>query len=552
MLVVFLGIAAAFQLSVNVVTNNKARAGAIALANERMEYLRSLSYTQIGVIGGIPAGNVPQEDVVALNGVSYTRRTAVLYSDDPGDGVGVADANDIIADYKTIRVEVSWDSHGGERSVALVGRVSPNGVETNVPGGTLIISVVDAAAAPVSNTQVDIINNTVVPAIGIRTYTNTAGVVNYIGAPAASDYQITVSKSGYSTAQTYPVSGSNPNPDPRHVSVSNDQTTSSIFAIDRISSKTVETYNYATPGAWADTFEDTTKLSVTDGTEVSGGRLRVAGSAPFPPSVSAQSVTITPQNLTEWDELLWNDSEPSGTNVTYYIYQGDGGAPIPASALPGNDMGFTNSPVDISTVPVATYPSIRLHAVLTTSPPAGIPSADDWTISYFSSALRPNTTFSLRGIKTIGNNPAVYKYSQTHTSDGGGILTLASLEWDTYTLAVASTTGFSLARTCPPQSETLAPAGSPTTQLFVVPASTHSLLVDVRGTGSTLLTGASMRLTKSGYDRTQVTAACGQTYFGNLAQSSYTATVNYTGYAQYSTSIDVNDATRLSVILTSL
>src|SRR3972149_10171177 len=69
MLIVFLGIAAAFQLSVDVVTNNKARAGAIALANERMEYLRSLSYTQVGVIGGIPAGNVPQEESVTLSDI---------------------------------------------------------------------------------------------------------------------------------------------------------------------------------------------------------------------------------------------------------------------------------------------------------------------------------------------------------------------------------------------------------------------------------------------------------------------------------------------------
>ena len=36
MLVVFLGINAAFRLSVDVITTNKARAGAIALANERM------------------------------------------------------------------------------------------------------------------------------------------------------------------------------------------------------------------------------------------------------------------------------------------------------------------------------------------------------------------------------------------------------------------------------------------------------------------------------------------------------------------------------------
>ncbi|MDO8310752.1 MAG: hypothetical protein Q7T25_02305, partial [Sideroxyarcus sp.] len=70
MLVVFMGIAGAFQLTVEVVSNSKARAGAIALANERMEFLKSLSYSQIGVTGGIPAGIVPQIETVALNGIS--------------------------------------------------------------------------------------------------------------------------------------------------------------------------------------------------------------------------------------------------------------------------------------------------------------------------------------------------------------------------------------------------------------------------------------------------------------------------------------------------
>src|SRR3989344_3650644 len=117
MLLVFVGISAAFQLSLDVVMNNRVRAGAIALMNERMEYLRSLSYTQIGVIGGIPAGNVPQVETVSKNNVTYTRRTSVLYSDDAGDGLGAADQNSIIADYKIIRVEVSWNLRQGERSV---------------------------------------------------------------------------------------------------------------------------------------------------------------------------------------------------------------------------------------------------------------------------------------------------------------------------------------------------------------------------------------------------------------------------------------------------
>src|SRR3990167_8059363 len=64
MLVVFLGIAAAFQLSVDVVTNNKARAGAIALSDERMEYIRSLAYASIGTVGGVPSGAILQSETV--------------------------------------------------------------------------------------------------------------------------------------------------------------------------------------------------------------------------------------------------------------------------------------------------------------------------------------------------------------------------------------------------------------------------------------------------------------------------------------------------------
>ena len=68
MLVVFVGIAGVFQLSIDVVTNNKARTGAIALANERIEYIRSLAYASIGTAGGIPSGLIAQSETVSLSG----------------------------------------------------------------------------------------------------------------------------------------------------------------------------------------------------------------------------------------------------------------------------------------------------------------------------------------------------------------------------------------------------------------------------------------------------------------------------------------------------
>ena len=189
MLVVFMGISAVFQLAVEMVSNNKARAGAVSLSGERMEYIRSLSYNSVGTAGGIPAGAIAQSEAVSLNGLSYTRRTFIAYVDDPADGTGASDSNSIPLDYKVVRVDVSWTSKQGDRHIVLVTRVEPpNGMEVacppSTPCGTLAITVVNAAAEPVANAQVHIVNSTTNPAIDVTTYTNTDGMVVFAGAPA--------------------------------------------------------------------------------------------------------------------------------------------------------------------------------------------------------------------------------------------------------------------------------------------------------------------------------------------------------------------------------
>ena len=172
MLVIFVGIAAAFNLAVDVVTNNKARAGAIALANERMEYLRSLPYASLGTVGGIPNGTVPQTETLTFNGVTYTRRTLIEYVDDPKDGTGASDQNGITADYKAGKVDVSWVSRTGVRDIILVSRFeTQNGMETTCtpPCGTLTINAVNSAGQPVGSAQVSIVNSGSSPAISLNT-----------------------------------------------------------------------------------------------------------------------------------------------------------------------------------------------------------------------------------------------------------------------------------------------------------------------------------------------------------------------------------------------
>src|SRR3989344_5597540 len=205
MVLIFMGIFGAFQLSVDVVTNNKARAGATALADERMEYIRSLTYSQV--------------ETIVLNGITYTRRTFIQYADDPGDGLGAADTNSITADYRALRSDVYWTSRTGERHITVLSRMSPggNGIEAAVPGGTLTLNVVNSSLQAVSGAQLHIVNTGTTPpsqAIDFTTFTNTLGTASFIGATTTGAYQITVTKSGYSSAQTYGVTAQNTNPNP--------------------------------------------------------------------------------------------------------------------------------------------------------------------------------------------------------------------------------------------------------------------------------------------------------------------------------------------------
>ncbi len=552
MLVVFMGITAAFQLTVDVVSNSKARAGAIALDNERMEYLKSLSYSQIGVIGGIPSGIVPQLETVTLNGVTYTRRTMVYYSDDPADGTGAADTNNIIADYKTIRVEVSWKYKRSDRSIQVVGRVSPTGIETSVPGGTLTINVVDANAAPLRDAQVDITNTSTTPAVSIRTFTNDLGSITFIGAPASSNYQVVVSKTGYSSAQTYPVTVQNPNPNPRHLTVSNNLTTTGTFAIDLLSSKSIQTYKAVEDRTWTDTLSNATYVATTSNVTVSGGTAKLFG-PPYGTSGFILSTDITTSLLNSWNTITWTDTTPAQTDVLYSLYTMSGGVPtlIPDSDFPGNSTGFSSSTVDISALSTSTYPIVRIGATLISTSSSATPSIDSWNVSYkYGPEVFPNLAVTIRGQKTIGNSPTVYKYNATSTSDGAGKISIPSIEWDTYQIDPATMSGFETAEVCAPQPELLSPGGSQFTRLYVATNTPRALIVDVREGSGTYIQNASVQLFSTTTNKTLKTSACGQVYFPGLGSGSYTLNVSKAGFQPKSSNIIISTVdSRQSVVL---
>ena len=426
LLVVFLGLFGAFQLVFELVQVAKSRTGAVVLAQERMEYIRSLPYSDVGVVGGIPQGNLEPEESETLNGLSYTRRTFVQYTDAPEDGSGGADENGITADYKTVKVTIEWEFRDDTRSFSIVSNIVPPGVESIAGGGTLRITVLDALGAPVPSAQVSLVNNDTAPAVSLSTFTNTSGVVNFPGAPAANSYEVSVSKSGYSSAQTYSVSAENVNPNPGHLTVVENVTTSSSFAIDTTSSLTVRSFEYG------------------------------------------------------------------------------------------------------STTPIT------------------------------------NVTFAVQGQKTIGtdtNENPLYKYDTTLNTGAGGSVTTSSLEWDNYTISIDDVAeGYDIGESCAPQPIALSPGESETVDIYLAPNTTHSLLVDVKNSDGVLLSGATVRLYRSGYDTSDTTSSCGQIFFNNSLSSgtvsggnSYSADISLSGYtSQTLSSVEVNGASRLSVILNSL
>lgn len=557
MTLVFWSLFGVFKLSIEIVISSKAKVGALALANERIEFIRSLSYDSVGTVGGIPSGTLAQTEVIPLNQMSYTRRTFIQYVDAPQDGAGAADTNGIMADYKVAKVEVTWDIKGDERSYSLVTSVVPAGMESLAGGGTIFVNVLDAFGVPLPGAEVRVVNATTNPTIDVATFSNADGLVIFPGAPAASGYEISATKTGYSTAQTYASTAGNPNPNPAHLSVVEAQTTNTTLAIDRLSSLAVFTYEPIKLESFNDTFDSGVLVAESASTTVASGEVTLFqfSAGLYEPWGSVTSETIAPTLLYRWGELSWQDTVPPSTDIRYYLlYENapDAFVLIPDAILPGNAAGFTTSPVDLSGVPV-TYPRLRLRAELTAADQTITPSVDSWALSYERGPVPiPSVPFTLRGTKTIGSDASaypIYKYDEDLTTDTLGQRDIEDLEWDTYLPTVDdAATGWDIAESCPSLPFALAPGVSTTTTLYLVPNSAHSLLVAVQNTAGAVIPGASIRAYRTGYDETQDGSSCGQTFFDALQTNTYTVEVSAAGY-QTSTISNVTVSGDVSLIV---
>ena len=546
----FVGIAGVFQLSVDVVTNNKARSTAIALANQRLEYAHAITYSSLGMTHGIPAGIIPEIENIKFNGIDFVRKTFIEYDDDPRDGLGAADTNNVQEDYKMVKVDVSWNVHGGPRHVTISTRISPQGLESNLIGGVLSLVVTNSTGVALPGVTVRIINNSLVPTVDETLLTDASGTAVVLGAPTSTSYQIIVTTPGYSTAQTYPTSAQNTSPTPGNLTVTDNITTASTFAIDVLGSKTINTWTQILNSTWSDSFPDYFKLASTASTTVSGGTLTlITGEA----TGTALSIPFGTTTIARWGMITISQNKPASTTIVYRLYNSTGTTLVPDIQLPGNSIGFATTSIDLSGISTSTYPLLSIGATLTTSN-ASLPAVDSWTASYTYGPIPLGLIgMTIKGTKSIGTGPSgtVYKYIGSATTSSAGTVTVNSLEWDTHTVAL-NNSSYDVASYCALQPEALAPGATLTANLYLAAHTSNSLLVDVRlqATGATIAS-AVVNLTRTGVNLWGTTDACGQVFFGGLTNNNdYTLSVGLSGHATTTTTnVNISGTSRISSVV---
>ncbi len=555
---VFGGLFGAFQLMATLLGKAKAQAGATALMTERMEYIRSLPYNSIGTDGGVPSGAIPQTSTTTLNGVTYNERVLIQYIDDPADGIGSADSNGILADYKQIKVEYRWSLRNKSYTVSLVSNIVPPGIESTTGGGTIKVNVFDASVTPVAGASVRFVNASTSPAIDTIRYTDLTGVVFLSGAPAASGYEITVTDTGFSTDGTYTASSTNPNPTTPPVSVLESQVSTMNFQIDKVSDLTIQTVLPPTYASFTDTFSDSSLIATTSSTTVSGGTVQLIQTlGVYDNTGFVQATTTEPTSISAWYALEFSASTSASTTVRVSLMYDNAGTMtlVPDSVLAGNSIGFTTSPIDISGVDVATYPALALYSTLDTTDTAYTPVLHDWTLTYITIQTPVSGVgLSLQGSKSIGTDASsqpVLKYTASGVSDSNGIWEQSNIEWDVYTVEVTSA-GYNVQEICPYSPYSLEPDTAKTMKVTLGSATAQFLRVYTTQTDGTPIPNATVLLENTGISQTNVTSLCGQTYFnsGLYADADYTVTVSAPGYTtSVTTGVTVNATSTLTVIL---
>lgn len=245
-LVVALSAYKAFGLLMDAVSASQTKLEATALANEKFEIIRNLTYYNVGIIAGLPVGKIQRTETVLKDKYSFNIETTIRNMDDPFDGtIGGNPSDSSPADYKLVDLDITCSNCKVFAPLKFTTLVAPHALETASTNGALFIQVIDTGGHPVSNTLIHLVNTQTNPDTVIDETTDNTGWMRIIDAPPGTNaYNISATKSGYSQDQTYPIggiAGADPvNPD---ATVVLQQVSQTSLSIDRISTLAVSTVN---------------------------------------------------------------------------------------------------------------------------------------------------------------------------------------------------------------------------------------------------------------------------------------------------------------------
>lgn len=547
--IVFTGIIGVYRLGLKVIGVSKNKVVATAIANATMETIRALPYASVGVKNAVlpnAAGILDSASTTVSNNVFYLVTTSVQYVVDPADGLGAADTCNL--DYKNVRVNVSWGGNFSSHIEFSTDVMPPTLAQEaqscqSQPGGILTVTAFDSSGALIPSPLIEV-NNVATPAIN-DSATPASGKYSFplpVGA-----YRIQVSKEGYSTTRTY---GSDEvaQPNDPDLMVFNGGVTAKSLSIDRSATISVDGISPDGQNGFSDSFADQTQISDLYSTQINAGSITLAG-PPYDSSGDAVSSQIYPGDLVLWDEFTFSDIRPPLTDITYQILYYDGSAwqLVPDQYVGGNSSGLSVSPVQLSSLDVASYPRLEIKANLSSSDTLVSPQVKSWQVTWVSKTgvPVPNASFHLQGQKTIGkdaNGVNVYKYSQNLALNGGARLDLNDMENDLYTFSTDPAAGFNLSGIDPsPQPVNVAPEANVPVKLYLQPQNSFLLTIQDQDTLRPV-TSAAVHLTNAGigYDTTQYSNVAGQTFFAPLKAGTYSMEIVVPGYENTSSTVAVS------------
>jgi prepilin-type N-terminal cleavage/methylation domain-containing protein len=324
----------AFGVLTDAVLESRAKVAATEVANAEFEIMRNLPYVNVGVAGGIPVGTIPRTQTIIQDNYSFNVNTSIRSVDDPFDGtVSSTPADTSPADYKMAELDITCTNCRSFSPLEFNTLVAPHALETGSTNGALFMQVLDSGGLAVAGASLHIVNTQTNPDTIIDETTDNSGYFKIVDAPPGTNaYNITATKSGYSTDQTYPPGGAaGATPVKPDSTVVAQQVTQVSFAIDKVSTLNVSTVNascVALPSI---------------GFSLTGTKLIGSGVLKYPTTsfTTNASGTYALSNM-EWDTY--------GAALTSVSYDLAGTTPLPSFSLAPN----TTSTLQLVAVPHVT------------------------------------------------------------------------------------------------------------------------------------------------------------------------------------------------------